>query len=155
MSSSQRSARVQTAYAVCESYSSLSPDKLSSHFAEGFHHVALPSTLGMPTRSKEDFQKHAQMIFGVFETFRMTPQEVFEDPAKNTVIVHAKMGGDLFKGLGDYENEVILIMQMTEDGSQVVKLTEFVDTATGFKLREKLSSVMGQGKGEETFTEKK
>jgi hypothetical protein len=67
----------------------------------------------------------------------MVPNSIFEDPVKNSVIVHARMIGELI-GIGPWENECIIIMKMSEDGTKVVEYTEFVDSLRAKLLQEKL-----------------
>ena len=68
----------------------------------------------------------------------MVPQQIFEDEHSNAVIVYAKMVGEL-KGLGPWENECVIVLRMSEDGTEVVEQTEFVDSAKANELREKMA----------------
>lgn len=131
------STRVRTAHAVLESYSALSVEALLLPLDSGFTHQILPSSLDMPLRTKELFATHASRVTSIFSTFSMVPQSIFEDPARNSVIVHAKMIGELI-GIGPWENECIIIMKMSEDGTKVVEHTEFVDSLRAKLLQEKL-----------------
>lgn len=73
----------------------------------------------------------------------MLHHSMFEDAAHNTVIVQAKMVGEL-QGMGKWENECVLFMKMSEDGTKVVETTEFVDSWKSKQLQEML---MGGAKG--------
>lgn len=140
----QQSTRLETAHAQLEAFSSLSVDAILDHFAPDFTHQVLPASTGMPARDRAAFAEHASGITSIFSKFSMPPQQVFEDPERNAVIVYAKMIGELQFGLGAWENECIMIMEMNEDGSKIVKMQEFVDSAKMALLKDKLGKVMGK-----------
>jgi len=106
----------------------------------------LPSSLGMPSRSKADYGAHAGMVTSIFSSFAMLPipGQVFEDPVNNAVVAHCKMVGELTNGLGPWENECIITLRFDETGTKVVSHREFVDSARAALLRQKL---MAGGKG--------
>ena len=137
MDVSSDSVRVQTARAALSSYSALTVEALLQPLDDQFTHKVLPSSLETPSRDREAFKTHAGRVNSVFESFAMVPQSMFEDPAKNTVIIHAKMIGELIE-LGPWENECIIFMKMSEDGKKVVEHTEFVDSLRAKLLQAKL-----------------
>lgn len=146
ISPSTRSPRLRTAYEVFDSYKLLSPDALIAPLAPNFTNQGLPSSLGMPARSKADYAKHAAMVTSIFTSFAMLPipGQVFEDPVNNAVVAHCKMVGELTNGLGPWENECIMTLKFDESGTKVVEHREFVDSARAALLRQKL---MAGGKG--------
>lgn len=134
------SKRMQTAMKVLNGYNSLSVERILRPFDEStFYHKVLPESLGMPSRDKLAFSKHAAGITSVFEEFRMEPQQVFEDPIKNAVIIYARMVGKLVKGMGDWENECVMIMSFSVDGERVTGMQEFVDSAKAKMMKEKMA----------------
>ncbi|GAB7355768.1 hypothetical protein MBLNU459_g6453t1 [Dothideomycetes sp. NU459] len=134
-----RSTRLATAYALLDAYGSLSPEQILSLLDDGFQQQGLPESLGMPTRSKEEFRGHAAGITSVFSRFAMIPQAVYEDESANAVIIHAKMDGDLNKGPGGkWENECIMLLRMNEDGTKIIEIKEFVDSAKAQEMRRKV-----------------
>lgn len=151
MPTQNRSTRLDTAYSVLDSYSTLSVEALLAPLSDDFTHQVLPESLGMPLREKDAFAAHAGGITSVFSKFSMVPQTVFEDPNKNSVIVYAKMIGELVD-LGPWENECIIMMKMSEDGRNVVESKEFVDSAKARLLKEKLTARMEAKKAEALFT---
>ncbi|KAF2154541.1 hypothetical protein K461DRAFT_310985 [Myriangium duriaei CBS 260.36] len=133
------SRRMQTAYRVFDAYNSLSVDNILRPMDSSFTHQVLPASLGMPTRSRDDFAKHAAGITSVFEIFAIEPVHVFEDVGRNAVIAYARMVGKLARGMGEWENEVVFIMRFSEDGERVVGIQEFVDSAKAKMMREKMA----------------
>ncbi|KUJ21256.1 uncharacterized protein LY89DRAFT_681836 [Mollisia scopiformis] len=134
---SNDSTRIQTACAVLNSYSALTVEALLKPLADDFIHQVFPSSLEFPPRDRESFAAHASGVTSIFSSFAMVPHNMFEDASKNTVIVQAKMVGELH-GMGKWENECVIFMKMLEDGTKVVETTEFVDSLRSKQLQEKL-----------------
>ncbi|CAJ2506741.1 Uu.00g079270.m01.CDS01 [Anthostomella pinea] len=133
-SKSQRMATVNT---LLDGYGSLSVPRLLEPLAQNFEHHVLPESLAMPPRNKESFAHHAAGIFGVFDEFRMVPQSMVDDGASGVVVVHAHMQGVLKGGKGVWTNECIMMITLSDDGTQVVGVKEFVDSAKAMEMARK------------------
>jgi ketosteroid isomerase-like protein len=142
-----RSRRLNAIYAFLDSYAELSPDALLEHIAPDFTHQVLPSSLQMPVRDRKAFAAHAKGITSIFKTFAMVPQAVYEDIARNIVVAHCKMIAELHE-LGPWENECVMWMQMSDDGTKIVEMREFVDSARARMLKEKLTANMDAKKAD-------
>lgn len=139
MAANNRSSRLQTAYSLLDAYGSLNPDAILDHLDESCTHQALPESLAMPPRSKDEFRAHAQGITSIFSSFAMIPQKVYEDDANNAVVIHAKMDGQLNKpGMGQWKNECIMMLRFTPDGHKITQIREFVDSAKALEMRNKV-----------------
>lgn len=139
MAAENRSTRLNTAYSLLDAYGSLSPENILSHLDESCTHQALPESLGMQPRSKEEFRGHAQGITSIFSSFAMIPQNVYEDEQNNAVVIHAKMDGQLNKaGMGQWKNECIMLLRFTPDGTKITQIREFVDSAKAMEMRNKV-----------------
>ncbi|KAF4556707.1 Hypothetical protein D9617_1g085860 [Elsinoe fawcettii] len=135
-----QSKRMATAEQVLHAYSTLSVDAILSPLSSTvFKQQILPMSLGMPARSKDEFSKHAAGITSVFRKFRMEPQQIYEDEVRNAVVIYAKMIGTLVKGMGEWENECVMIMKFDQSGEKVVELQEFVDSHKAKMMREKMA----------------
>lgn len=145
MTSIDRSERLRTAHALLESLSALSADAILQHLAPNFTHQILPQSLQIPARSRDEFAVHAQRITSIFSKFQMIPQSIFEDEDRNSVIIYARMVGELNFNLGHWENECIHMLKMSEDGTKVVEHKEFVDSARANLLQEKIGAAMRGG----------
>jgi ketosteroid isomerase-like protein len=143
-----RSKRLSATHAFLTSYSKLSPEALLENFSPNFTHQVLPSSLNIPKRDRQAFAQHATGFTKLFKSFNMVPERVFEDPSSNTVIVYAKMIGELH-AIGPWENECVLIIEMSEEGEKIERLREFVDSARANLLREKMSAHMNAKRAEE------
>ncbi|KAK8125466.1 uncharacterized protein PG998_001225 [Apiospora kogelbergensis] len=121
------SQRIKTVHDLLDGYRSLSVSALLAPLAADFRHRALPASLEMPERDRAAFGEHAAGVFGLFDAFEMVPQSVHEDAATN-VVVMKKM---------DWRNECILLIRLSEDGTQVREISEFVDSAKAVEMRRK------------------
>ncbi|KAI6087264.1 hypothetical protein F4821DRAFT_116678 [Hypoxylon rubiginosum] len=140
-----RRRRYNTVNTLLEGYGSLSVSQLLQPMAPDFHHQVLPASLGMAPRNRESFAQHAAGIFSIFESFRMVPQSVVDGGPGGAVVVHALMRG-ILKGNGgttntdgkeEWKNECVMLIQLSPDGSQVVRVTEFVDSAKALEMARK------------------
>lgn len=135
---------MKTTQALLDGFSSLDVDQLTAPLSSDFTHQVLPESLGMPVRNKKQFAKHAAEVFSVFSEFRMNPKAMFEDQGQNVVVVHAGMKGILKSSHEEWLNECMMIICLSEDGTEVVKITEFVDSAKAIEIREKHVSKMAE-----------
>ncbi|KAI1444986.1 hypothetical protein ABKA04_000011 [Annulohypoxylon sp. FPYF3050] len=133
----QARARRMTVNALLDGYGSLSVPQLLATMAPEFHHQVLPESLGMKPRNREAFAQHAAGIFSIFDEFRMIPKSIIDDGPGNVAVVHARMQGTLKGGAGEWVNECVMMIQLSRDGSQVVGIMEFVDSAKALEMARK------------------
>ncbi|RYO74483.1 hypothetical protein DL766_000471 [Monosporascus sp. MC13-8B] len=131
------SARISTVNALLDGYGSLSIAQLLEPLAAEFRHQVLPESLQMEQCDKESFAKKAEGIFGIFAEFQMIPQSIAEDAKRGMVIVHAHMDGTFKNGSGKWKNECVMIIQLSPDGTKVLEIREFVDSAKALEMRKK------------------
>ncbi|OTA94705.1 hypothetical protein M434DRAFT_29685 [Hypoxylon sp. CO27-5] len=132
-----RARRLSTVRALLDGYGSLSVPTLLSTTSPDFYHQVLPESLGMVPRNRESFAQHAAGIFNVFDEFKMIPKSIVDDGPGNMAVVHARMQGVLKGGAGEWINECVMMIQLTPDATQVVKVTEFVDSAKALEMARK------------------
>ncbi|RYP61686.1 hypothetical protein DL771_010037 [Monosporascus sp. 5C6A] len=131
------STRISTVNALLDGYGSLSVTQLLEPLSANFRHRVLPESLQMEECDKESFAKKAEGIFGIFAEFRMIPQSIAEDAKRGVVIVHAHMDGKFKIGSGKWKNECVMIIQLSPDGTKVLEIQEFVDSAKALEMRTK------------------
>ncbi|KAI1306589.1 hypothetical protein F5Y03DRAFT_134813 [Xylaria venustula] len=131
---SSREQRMQTIDALLNGYSSRSITKLLEPLAPSFHHHVLPQSLGMPIRDRDDFTRHAEGVFDVFEEFRLIPETIIDDTATGMIAIHAQMLGTLKLGKDEWKNECMMMVRLTEDGCKVLDIKEFVDSAKALEM---------------------
>ncbi|KAI0976325.1 hypothetical protein F4678DRAFT_456651 [Xylaria arbuscula] len=131
---SSREQRMQTIDTLLNGYSSRSITKLLEPLAPNFHHHVLPQSLSMPIRDIDAFTRHAEGVFGVFEEFKLIPKTIIDDAATGMVAIHAQMLGTLKSGKGEWKNECMMMVRLTEDGRKVLDIKEFVDSAKALDM---------------------
>jgi len=145
-----RSTRLQTAHTVLANYKLLSPSALVEPLAPNGTHKVLPESLGIPQRSREEFEQHAKGFTSIFTAFEMQPQQIYDAPEQNSVVAYCKMVGTLVGGMGPWTNECMITMKMNSEGTKVVEYREFVDSARAAILKEKLGKFFAsKAKGED------
>lgn len=138
------STRMKTTQALLDGYSSLDVEQLTASLSRDFTHQVLPESLAMPVRNAKQFAVHATEIFSVFGEFRMHPKAIFEDQGRNAVVVHARMEGVLKVSNEEWLNECVMIISFSEDGTEVIKVTEFVDSVKAVEMRKKHAPRMNE-----------
>lgn len=74
----------------------------------------------------------------------MNPKAIFDDQGQNAVVVHARMEGVLKGSNEEWLNECVMIIAFSQDGTEVVKVTEFVDSAKAVEMRKKHAPRMNE-----------
>ncbi|KAI1465126.1 uncharacterized protein F4812DRAFT_133166 [Daldinia caldariorum] len=131
--------RRNTVNTLLDGYGSLSVPQLLQSTTPDFHHQVLPESLGMASRNRDAFAQHAAGIFNVFDEFKMIPKSIVDDGPANMTVVHARMQGILKGGAGEWINECVMMIQLSPDGTQVSRVTEFVDSAKALEMARKHS----------------
>lgn len=131
----ETSSRINTVNALLDGYGSLSVSRLLEPLADDFHHQVLPESLQMKKRNKEEFARHARGMFDIFDSFRMIPQFMTEDAQRGVVVVHAHMQGMIRVIFEEWRNECVMIIRLSEDGTKIIEVQEFVDSIKAAEMR--------------------
>ncbi|KAM7212922.1 hypothetical protein V8F06_011677, partial [Rhypophila decipiens] len=138
-----------TIRSLLQGYASLDVPTLLASLSDQFIHRVLPASLDMPARGIDAFAQHATGIFSVFDKFAMVPEETFTDLGKGIVTIHARMEGTLkakpqSDGPGaiqaptiEWRNECVMMIRLSPDGSEVLEITEFVDSHKAIEMRQR------------------
>ncbi|KAF2125056.1 hypothetical protein P153DRAFT_370382 [Dothidotthia symphoricarpi CBS 119687] len=150
---------VRTFNKFLKSYSTLRPQALTANASRDFKHAVLPASLNLPPRTLQPFQQHAGMIFSLFAAFDMIPQPnrtqeaVHFSKETDTVVAHCKMGGKvngesemgrklIASGITEWWTECVLFVKMSKDGTKILEVREFVNSAKAEELQKRLSGVL-------------
>ncbi|KAK4108833.1 hypothetical protein N656DRAFT_376467 [Canariomyces notabilis] len=130
--------RFRTIHALLDGYASLKPSELLKPLSPDFTYSVLPSSLGMRDLDREAFGLHAAGVFSVFDQFRMVPSTMYEDEKRGVVVIQARMEGKLkarHAGRGEWSNECVIIVRLSDAGGQVVQIQEFVDSSKAMEMQ--------------------
>ncbi|KAK0516664.1 hypothetical protein JMJ35_001267 [Cladonia borealis] len=136
-----RSILLETANAVIESYNTWTPEAVMAYRAPDCIMQILPASLGRQPMNNEQYLAYFTSIMPELRNFHVTVKNTIVDEEARKVAMHASSTATT--DLGDYSNEYMLVLHMTEDGKKVVRGEEFVDSkrSTDFltRLREHLA----------------
>ncbi|KAL8745565.1 MAG: hypothetical protein Q9190_002303 [Brigantiaea leucoxantha] len=74
--------------------------------------------------------------FPLYRNFKVSVYDTVLDLTERKVAMHAKSSA--VTGIGDYNNEYVLILHLTEDGTKVEKFVEFADSGYSAKFMDRL-----------------
>lgn len=89
-------------------------------------HRGGPPTVKSPDRNNDEYISFNVEVFKVLHTYLATITDFVVDEVKRKVVVFvdAKATADV----GEYENEYVILLGMTEDGKKVVDHYDFIDS---------------------------
>lgn len=138
------STRLDTVNQLLAGYSSLSVTQLTSTLSPTFQYRVLPTSLGMPPLDRASFTRHAASVFAAFDELRLVPDQdsLLEDAERSSVAVYARMEGVLRGNDGGggttttaWASECVMLIRLSGDGTEVVGVDEFVDSAKAMEMR--------------------
>ena len=136
-----RSVLLETTNAAIEGYNTWKPEAIIAYRAPDCIHLVLPTSLGRQPLNNEQYLASFTPLMPAFKNFHVTVKNTIVDEEARKVAMHASSTATT--DLGDYSNEYMLVLHMTEDGKKVVRFEEFVDSksSTEFipRLREHLA----------------
>ena len=126
MPPSLRDQLLQTAHAYLDAHNERDLDKILALCAPTCVHRAGPPTVKSPDRNNEEYANFNVEVFKILHTYLATITDVVADDVSKKVVlsVEAKATADA----GEYENEYVILLKMTEDGKQVVEQYDFIDS---------------------------
>ncbi|PMD58008.1 uncharacterized protein K444DRAFT_664793 [Hyaloscypha bicolor E] len=126
MSPSLRDQLLQTAHAYLDAHNNRDLEKILALCAPTCVHRAGPPTVKSPDRNNDEYATFNVEVFKILHTYLATITDaVVDDVSKKVALsVDAKATADA----GEYENEYVILLKMTEDGKQVVEQYDFVDS---------------------------
>ena len=122
-----RSTLLATAQMAIEGYNTWTPEAIMAYRAPDCIHQILPASLNRLPLNNEQYAAYFVPIMPAFRNFRLTAHSSMVDEAARKVVLH--VSSTAATDLGSYENEYMLILQMTSDGCKVERFFEFVDSA--------------------------
>lgn len=136
-----------TADIVIQAYNAWTLESVMSFRAPNCTHYILPSSLNRPPLNNEQYPAFFLPLMPAFKDFHLTVHDTIVDEVARKVVVHASSTATT--ALGPYKNEYTLILHMTEDGRQVERFYEFVDSAKSVDQIQRVRDfIANQQKGE-------
>jgi ketosteroid isomerase-like protein len=135
--SSALAAQKATARALIDAYNAWDIEAIMENRSPHCQQQALPSSMGKPAKDNVDYRRYFESIMPLFSNFTITVHQEFHDPDARMSFMHASSAADT--KIGPYTNEYALSLSFTEDGTEITKIDEFVDSAYSAKFFAKLA----------------
>lgn len=88
----------------------------------------LAESLKQPPMDNKAFRTYFSAQIPRFKNFHVVVDDVFEDVAGNRVAIWCSSTADT--AIGPYRNEYVLMFYFNKDGTKVIRIREFVDSAS-------------------------
>jgi hypothetical protein len=125
---SLRDQLIQTAHAYTTAHNERDFAKVIALCSPACVHRAGPTSVKNPDRNNDEYFAFNTEVFKMMHTYHAAITDTIADETTRKVVVylHAKATADA----GEYENEYIITLAMTDDGKKVVDQFDFIDSQT-------------------------
>ncbi|KAI2484935.1 hypothetical protein Ptr902_03875 [Pyrenophora tritici-repentis] len=125
-------AQKATTQAVIDAYNAWDIEKILAVRAPDCTTRVLPASMGRPNMSNSEYRERMNQVMSCFRKFTLTIHEEVHDADAHKCMMHLSSTSET--DIGPYTNEYALILHFTDDGKQVIKFLEFVDSAYSTKF---------------------
>ncbi|KAI1854279.1 hypothetical protein JX265_000687 [Neoarthrinium moseri] len=131
------SKRREVALQAIQAYNEWNIDAIMAYRDESCTQEVLPKSLKRPPMDNATYRAAFGSTMPLFKNFTVMIDDVFEDKAGNKVAMWVRSTAET--AAGPYRNEYVMMFDFTEDGSKVVRVREFVDSAISKDFFNKLN----------------
>ncbi|KAL8840724.1 MAG: hypothetical protein Q9170_001242 [Blastenia crenularia] len=132
---------LETVDAFVSAYNSWDMEAIMDVRAPDCMNLIFPVSLGLGPMNNKQYFTYFNSSLAAFQNFHLEIRDVTIDETARKVVLNATSTAST--AVGEYQNEYILTLHMTEDGRKIAKFEEFVDSkySADFmpKLRKSLS----------------
>ncbi|KAK4692358.1 hypothetical protein P7C71_g4828, partial [Lecanoromycetidae sp. Uapishka_2] len=139
-----RSTLLATAQSAIESYNKWDKSVILAVRAPDCIHQILPASTLQPPMNNEAYSGFLDIILPIFRDMHLTVHDATVDEVEKRVVMHASSKGRT--DVGEYGNEYMFSMWMTDDGKMVKRLEEFADSKYSKDYFDKLRAAGGWDK---------
>lgn len=133
------SKRREVAFQAIEGYNKWTIDAIMAYRDESCIQQVLPASLQRQPMDNATYRAAFGAVMPLFRNFNVVVEDVFEDEAGNKVAMSVRSTADT--PIGPYRNEYVMMFDFTPDGSKIVRVREFVDSAASGKFFARLGEM--------------
>ncbi|CZR68583.1 uncharacterized protein PAC_18482 [Phialocephala subalpina] len=105
------------------------PEDWMATWSDDCKQRVLPFSLGLPTKSRADVQAILPKLMEILTNYELNIYEIVHDVARNKAVIYVISKADTPFGDFKWMNEYAVFISFTEDGEQINKTGEMIDTA--------------------------
>ncbi|KAI9667452.1 MAG: hypothetical protein M1821_000268 [Bathelium mastoideum] len=105
------------------------PEDWMSSWSDNCELRMLPFSLGLPTKSRAEVQVILPKLMKILTNYELDIYEIVHDPARSKAVVYATSKAETPFEDFKWTNEYAVFLTFTEDGKEIKKVEEMVDTA--------------------------
>nr|POF13556.1 austinol synthesis protein h [Quercus suber] len=109
-----------------------------SYRAPQCQHIMVPDSLGIPTRSNEEWSKYFKNIEGRITEAKMRIHDYVANVEERTVAVYSTLTATTL--VGPFKNEYVWFLHFDETGEKITRIKEFLDSQATANLRGQLAA---------------
>ncbi|KAJ9143301.1 hypothetical protein NKR23_g6559 [Pleurostoma richardsiae] len=116
-----------------------------AHRSPNCKHTILPASLEFPPRTPAEYQAFLAPVLPVMRNFTLHAKEGCPpviDEVSRRLVLHLTSTAET--DIGDYANEYVWTLKFNEDGTQIVDIIEFADSAYTKDFFSRLAAVASQ-----------
>lgn len=140
-----RARLVQTAVDFISSYNAWTVESILSIRSPSCVHRTLPATLNVPSRSTAEYAVFMAPMLSIFRGVHFSivdAKETVVDVEARKVVLHCSNRADT--DAGEYRNEYMFTLTMSEDGLLVDEIVEFIDAAYTVDFKRRIASAVAE-----------
>ncbi|KAL9009031.1 MAG: hypothetical protein Q9173_005907 [Seirophora scorigena] len=143
-----RSSLDQTAQTLLSAYNSWDIEAIMDVRAADCMNFIHPASLGVQPMNNEQYAAFFTPNMPMFKDFHLTVHDTIIDEAARKV--NMRLTSTATSVMGDYSNQYMVTLQMTEDGRKVERFDEFADSKFSAEFFPKLREFMSQSSKADT-----
>ena len=137
-----RSSLSQAAQAVISAYNSWDITAIMGLRAPDCVNYVLPASMGLEPMNNDQYVSFLTPTMPAFQNFQLAVRNTIVDETAREVVMH--LTSTASTALGEYHNEYMVTLHITEDGGKIDRFEEFVDSKYSTDYMSRLQRSLSQ-----------
>ncbi|KAK3372726.1 hypothetical protein B0H63DRAFT_302886 [Podospora didyma] len=136
----------KTVLAYMDAMNTLDLPKIMSLHTEDYRHQMLPLSLKVPVMDNAGYEAYFKKDLPLFHTYECFINDLIEDYKQKKIVVYARDRADT--DLGEYRCEYMLTFFLTDDGTKLKRMHEWVDPSIAVPWVTKLRKLLAENEAQ-------